>query len=393
MASLLMDENLGGKGLTIPEALEGETVLQGWLIKRGSNVKNLKKRYFTLSRGRIDYYHDLDKMKAMYMELGHKGSFPLVNAAVVYSLPTYQLINGLKVDNIKTSTKSSGGFLSKLVGGNEEEATEFGFCVRSQGKVLMLYATSKESMEAWMKGITRCNVHDPEDVQFPIAAKDGFMVKQTGNDSEKKLRYVVLYKGKMLYYEDSADEQVKVTLALEDVRVSMEDDQNKFQIATKQGLWIFELLNNYEATHWVAETKKCVTYSPAWQPIQREGWMVKFGRKSADNQTRRYFVLYNDSLGWYNDESLTGELGRWSFKENDTNVGPAEDHDQETSFKLSTTNDALIIVCKNGEQRKVWMEHIEEKNKEQKDLKAQAAAMTEQTSALSELSTKDETDG
>lgn len=364
-----MDENLTGKGLTIPETHEGHTVLEGWLLKRGAVVKNLKRRYFILSRGRMDYYHDLDKEKEKYLKLERKGTFPIHNAQVVHCRATYELLVLNKEPAAEVREKPQGGLFTKLMGGSEEMSTDFGFCVRSEGRVLMLYAKSKQEMDEWNKAISRCNEFDPLDTENPPPVKDGWLVKTSSTDAEQKLRYAVLYDGRMNYFEDSADEQVKVCMPLNDVRVelmpsSSEDGSgsSKFQVAGRDGVWYFEAANDFEANSWVEAIQQSVNFSPSWIPIQKEGWMVKLGHRT-ETLTRRYFVLSGGLVAYYVDETMTSELGRIPVRGPGVKVDLTEVDSGNASgfsFKIFNGKEELICTAPTEEKRTEWLEAIRE---------------------------------
>eukprot|EP00854_Cymbomonas_tetramitiformis_P014408 gene14408-17038_t len=279
--SLLMDENLTGKGLTIPETHEG----------------------------RMDYYHDLDKEKEKYLKLERKGTFPIHNAQVVYCRATYELLVLNKEPGIALDTEN------------------------------------------------------------PPPVKDGWLVKTSSTDAEQKLRYAVLYDGRMNYFEDSADEQVKVCMPLNDVRVELmpstsEDGSgsSKFQVAGRDGVWFFEAANDFEANSWVEAIQQSVNFSPSWIPIQKEGWMVKLGHRT-ETLTRRYFVLSGGLVAYYVDETMTSELGRIPVRGPGVKVELSDVESGNASgfsFKIFNGKEELICTAPTEEKKTEWLEAIRE---------------------------------
>ena len=360
MVSLMMSDSLEDQGLAIPElTAEGENLLEGWLQKRGQKVRSLKRRYFVLTRGQLDYYEaaDGDAPKGgEKLQLVHRGSFQLHNSTVVELAPSPGLAAGAAAKG------GGGGFfraLRNMAGGDDGDPPN-GFVVRSGTRVLACYADDAASMEAWIKAIRRNGDYEPRDAANPLPLNHGWVVKSAGpraggtTDTEKKIRYAVLRRGHLDYFESAADDRAKQSLVLEDARFGALDDEKKFFVTTPKGLWHFAVANAFERSAWVDKLTEAVTYSPSWVPIDKEGWLVKEGA-NVKTLTRRYFALRGTDLSYFEDESLGSRKGGQAIGEGTAFKEAGEDNHGFHFKVVSSGGQELLMTAPTHQVRVEWM--------------------------------------
>jgi len=367
-----MDDGLEEKGLTISESNESADahIKEGWLVKRGSGVKNNKRRYVILAKGILNYYENKAAEGAEQLQLERKGVVPLINASCVYSRQAYQeLVLGLTDERASAEFKQKkSGMLGKLMGGLSLSASEsveeqFGFAVRAQGRVLVLFAENREEMDAWIKAIMRSNVLDLDNLDYPAPSKHGWLVKSTANDEERKLRYCVLNQGALRYFEDATEEDTKVFLSLKDARVGTVKDAGgvntqKFYVGTASGLWYFQASSGYEAAEWVDAVTSCTEYTSEYKVNILEGFLVKLGHRS-DTLTRRWFALLPGTLAYYADESQSALLGQIDLTpETAVEQLPAESQGDKCVFKVITGEKDLVLTATSAAKMDEWITAI-----------------------------------
>lgn len=249
--SLLMDEDLETKGLTIAETVQdGQAVMEGWLVKRGSAVHSLKKRWFIASRGALQYFEDkLANKDDAHLLLQKKGVFPLANATVTYTREAYlRWVMRQEPEQEKKKTGALSGMMNALnISKSEDVDPSLSFVVRSVGKVMVLYAATHEELDSWMRAISKYFVIYMELTEYPNPSKEGWLYKTSATDPEQKLRYLQLFHNRLAYYEDSADASVKTSVDLINTRIGLvagrEDKLTRMFIVVKEGLWYFEAPN------------------------------------------------------------------------------------------------------------------------------------------------------
>ncbi|QDZ19333.1 hypothetical protein HOP50_02g18480 [Chloropicon primus] len=321
--SLMMDDNLAGSGNTITEVASGEIAMEGWLRKRGAQVKNIKKRYFMCTRGQLGYYHvEHESAQDGEVRLGKKGFVDLQNAILTYTRQTFLHLNKSQYEDVKLKGVGESKKVTKMLAkfglsSTETKDTQWGFVVRAQGKALTIYAESEDEMKKWMNAIGRCLVHSvPADSNYPKVEKAGWLVKFFPGDMEKKIRFVELAQGNLRYFEDASDENTKVYLSLTNCRIGeVHEVENTFFIAAKEEnqVWHFTAETESECSDWITQLHKNVHITSAdLENIVHEGWIVKEGRMKS-TLTRRYFTLTKGLLCYYESEALSKRLGSFDL--------------------------------------------------------------------------------
>ncbi len=314
-------------------------------------------------QGQLGYYHvEHESATDGEVRLGKKGFIDLRNASVTYTRQTFLHLNKSQYEDVKLKgvgeTKKVSKMLAKFgLGSTESEETQWGFVVRSMGKCLTIFAESEEEMKKWMTAIGRCLVHS-DDAATKVD-KTGWLVKFFPGDMEKKIRYCELAQGGLRYFEDSVDENTKVSLQMINCRIGpVADVESTFFIASKEEnqVWHFTAETESEMFEWLARIKDSIKItSKDLEDILYEGWIVKEGRMKA-TLTRRYFTLSKGQLAYYESEALSKRLGVFDLA-SDTVIN-LENNTDGHIISLVREKDQLKLTLPTEAKMNDWAEQI-----------------------------------
>jgi len=218
--------------LTAPEK-------EGWLVKRGLNVKSWKKRWFVLKENTLLYFKNQN-----YKELEPSGLIYLQSCSVV--------VLGDKVDKsfaieIFTPTRSY-----VIHASNEQEMNEWIAVISARNTI-----KSPKAGETQEDTLSSTGADDP----FTNPNKQGFLVKQGLNVKNLKKRWFVL-KGANLYYCKEKDKNTpQGAIFLKDAAILQNIELSSkfgFEVLTPTRTYLLFAENQTEANEWIVAIKHAI---------------------------------------------------------------------------------------------------------------------------------------
>jgi len=308
----LVEEEVGES--IVHEKLYPESILEGWLAKKGGKIKTSHQRYFILNCHELRFYK---------------------NANTASMKGVIKIAPGMKASYHKTEPNRF--FLTP-----EADAREFEMITRSQeqaarwvieiNKVLTMSKSRKSALisaSARKASIAYGNstdfaavLADYEDETEPVffqSVREGYLLKSGGSIKTWKNRYFVLFHDKMQYFHSKSttnsvtgeiplnrDAVVQAEVAVDNpgmFSVTPIPGGRKYMIAAASGEgahnWISDITDLIKLARLRVETDSEMTKIAIHS--QLEGWMRKrkITNKLFVRWETRYVVLYANKLEWY----------------------------------------------------------------------------------------------
>ena len=218
-----------------------DTILQGWLYKKGSLIKTWKKRWIVIDNNNmLKYYEDENCMKL-------KGQYDIDSHTVLYVTAADQY--------------------------NKKKR----FCIEtSSSRRLELEANSESERELWMIGIqekvnalksNRETLGEVPRESIDIL-QNGWLEKQGSTVKTWKKRWIVLGEGCLFYYEDSSMDKMKGKMIFDEtsrvyiIKSNENDDEKtlswKFGISTQSRVLLLSAPSEEIRHNWVESTLSAV---------------------------------------------------------------------------------------------------------------------------------------
>lgn len=327
------------------------SVKTGWLSKQGGTHKNVKKRWFVLTKAALRYY----KSEKMGKALG--------------------VIFLRRSEGARVVEDPKGGFTFEVI---------------TPERVYLFYASSADEMNQWVEAIQALITDRPASERNSQVVKAGYLTKQGGGFKSWKKRFFVLRKDNLLsYYTEEGDVVPLGTIDLEkcsDVR--MLTDKSKgfgFELVTpernylitansKEDMegWMHVLLEivgnvvddsgNTQLRSYNNEDDDEVAVSPDEisnfirmdTKITKEGYLIKQGGK-IKTWKRRWFVLRESTLAYYKDEKDDKPVGLISLKECKSFELAAQKVHKPYAFEIATPDRVYVCCAKDEDEMWEWI--------------------------------------
>lgn len=340
------------------------TAKKGYLIKRGNMVKNWKKRWFVLKDHLLFYYKT-------HTDPSPKGEVPIQHCFVRRS-------------DLKDAETQ---FVFELT---VAERT-FVFCAPDEETVKSWMDAIKRSKNEWWKteqdrkgkhlerkpaslrdavipGV-RNKITDVESAKRALIRpeREGFLIKQGASVRTWKRQWCVVSEGRLYYFKTPNDDTAAGFVALEDSAVERSAVGGFcLEIVTRERRHFFRANDREDMEAWISVIRLSASKKVESVPdkglsvavqgsTRKAGWLLKMGAKVNSTWCRRWIVIHDSLLSYYQtpqDEDPNGviplENSSLRFVEG-----------KQGSFEIFTQYRKYFFMARNEIEASEWIEAIQ----------------------------------